>query len=78
MEKHRTSVVSRNERFVWHSRKTLSFRQAQSRFYELHPDPRRVEIKRRNDAERTIFDILINNSPEMVEKIGIKHITGEK
>jgi len=78
MEKNRASVIAKSEHFVWHSRKTLYFGQAKSRFNELHPDPKRVDSKRKNDAEKTIFEILRNKSPKLVEEIEIKHITGEQ
>lgn len=78
MEKEKIFGLTTKNKITWHQRRSLHFGETQSRFYVLHPDPRRLKAKRRENAEKTIFEILINNPPEMIEGIEIKHITEEK
>ena len=78
MERIRKLGLDTENKISWHARDALSLRQSQIRFHELHPDPKRTEAHRQRAAELVMFDIVRNNSREKVERLEIKHLTGEK
>lgn len=78
MEKHRASVVLNRERFLWHARKTLSTGLSQTQFHKPYVEPKILEQHRREETENTIYDIHMSTSRETIQKLEIKHRTGEK
>ncbi len=78
MEKHRASVISNKERFLWHTRKTLSTGLSQIQFHEPYVESKILEQHRREETENTIYDIHTSMSRETIQKLEIKHRTGEK
>lgn len=78
MEKHRTSVISRSEKFIYHPRKTLDSKQTPVQYYRLHEylDGKRIHLQ--HNQENLIIDIHLATPNEKAQKLQIKHITGEK
>ena len=77
-ERHRTSVISRGERFTFHPRKTVGLEQAPIQFHRLHEYRDSKTARLQHGQENLIFDIHLATSSEKAQKLLIKHITGEK
>lgn len=54
------SILKARNAATWHPSKKSLFRQTPARFYDLHPNPKRMDSFRQKQYDRTISDIMKN------------------
>jgi len=70
--------IKKGREIQWHPRTKLHPYVKPTTYFEAHPNLRLKQAIQQINMEKTVYDILYGSTPGDLQRLEIKHLTGEK